>query len=131
MDKAQLARPLRVFIVEDSPLVRDRIEAVLREIPGVQTVGHAEGAPDAVRAVLEAHPDVVLLDLRLREGNGMEVLSALRSGAPDIEVYVCSNFAAEPYRGMALRLGAREVFDKSTEFARVREAIARRAAGSH
>ncbi len=123
--------PLRVFLVEDSPEVLQRIQTDLALIPGLSTIGHADTAADAIREVLAAHPDVVLLDLRLREGNGLEVLRALHAGAPEIDVYLCSSYAAEPYRSMALRLGARGVFDKSTEFARVREALARRAAKLH
>jgi DNA-binding NarL/FixJ family response regulator len=122
---------LRVFLVEDSELIRARIRAELATIPGLRTVGHADTAADAIRDVLAQHPDVVLLDLRLREGTGMDVLRALHASAPEIDVYLCSSYAAEPYRGMALRLGARAVFDKSTEFGRVKETLARRAASLH
>ena len=123
--------PLRVFLVEDSPEVLERIQADLALIPGLSTIGHADTAADAIREVLAAHPDVVLLDLRLREGTGMDVLRALHASAPEIDVYLCSSYAAEPFRGMALRLGAREVFDKSTEFGRIKEVLARRAAAFH
>jgi len=123
--------PLRVFLVDDSELVRGRIRAELADIPDLQAIGCADTAADAVRDVLATHPDVVLLDLHLREGNGLDVLRALHAGAPEIDVYLCSNYANEPFRGMALRLGAREVFDKSTEFGRVKETLARRAASLH
>lgn len=122
---------LRVFLVEDSELIRARIRAELATIPGLQTVGFAETAADAISEILAAHPDVVLLDLRLREGTGMDVLRALHAGAPEVDVYLCSSYAGEPYRGMALRLGARDVFDKSTEFGRVKEVLAHRAANLH
>jgi len=122
---------LRVFLVEDSPEVLQRIQTDLALIPGLSTVGHADTAADAIREVLATHPDVVLLDLRLREGTGMDVLRALHASAPEIDVYLCSSYAAEPYRGMALRLGARGVFDKSTEFGCVKETLARRAASLH
>jgi len=123
--------PLRVFLVEDSELVRQRIEAELASIPGLLAVGHAASADEAIDAILLAHPDVVLLDLRLRAGNGMNVLRALHASAPEIDVYLCSSYAGEPYRGMALRLGAAGVFDKSTEFDRVKEVLALRAASLH
>lgn len=131
MQAQAIQAPLRVFLVEDSELIRARIRAELATIPGLRTIGYADTAVDAIREVLAQHPDVVLLDLRLREGTGMEVLRALRASAPEIDVYLCSSYAGEPYRGMALRLGAREVFDKSTEFGRVKEALARRAASLH
>lgn len=131
MQAQAIHAPLRVFLVEDSPEVLERIEADLALIPGLSTVGHADTAADAITEVLASHPDVVLLDLRLREGTGMDVLRALHASAPEIDVYLCSSYAAEPYRAMALRLGARDVFDKSTEFGRVKEVLARRAASLH
>lgn len=131
MQAQAIHAPLRVFLVEDSPEVLERIQADLALIPGVSAIGHADTAADAITEVLATHPDIVLLDLRLREGNGLEVLRALHASAPEIDVYLCSSYAAEPYRGMALRLGARDVFDKSTEFARVKEVLARRAASLH
>lgn len=131
MQAQAIHAPLRVFLVEDSELIRARVRAELATIPGLRTVGHADTAADAIRDVLAQHPDVVLLDLRLREGTGMDVLRALHASAPEIDVYLCSSYATEPYRGMALRLGARDVFDKSTEFGRVKETLARRAASLH
>lgn len=131
MQAQAIHAPLRVFLVEDSADVLERIEADLARIPGLSTIGHAATAADAIREVLATHPDVVLLDLRLRQGTGMDVLRALHASAPEIDVYLCSSYAGEPYRAMALRLGAREVFDKSTEFSLVRETLARRAASHH
>ncbi|MDA8107350.1 MAG: response regulator [Betaproteobacteria bacterium] len=119
---------LRVFVVEDSPLVLERIEAMLASIDGAQTAGHAGRADEAVRAILAAHPDAVVLDLKLAEGSGFDVLRAVRAQAPDIEFFMLSNFASEPYRRLAARLGAAHFFDKSTEFERVREVLTARAA---
>jgi len=120
-----------VYLVEDSPAVRERVRSLLEEIPGVSAAGYADTAPDAIRGVVEAQPDVVLLDMQLRQGSGLDVLRALREQAPGVEVYMLTNFAAEPFRSAAKRLGARDVFDKSTEFGQVRELIARRAGIPH
>jgi DNA-binding NarL/FixJ family response regulator len=56
------------------------------------------------------------------------VLRAVHRAAPEIDVYMLSNFVSEPYRRLAERLGARDFFDKSKEFERVRDTVARRAA---
>ena len=69
----------------------------------------------------------MLLDINLAEGSGFDVLRAVRAEAPEIEFYVLSNFVALPYRDLAERLGARQFFDKSKEFPRMRELIAQRA----
>jgi len=117
-------------VVEDSPLVRERLEAMIA-LAGAATAGHASGAAAATRAILEARPEVVLLDVQLAEGSGFDVLRAIRTQAPEIDVYMVSNFAADPYRQLAERLGARGFFDKSSEFGRIRDVVAQRAAARH
>ena len=114
-----------VYLVEDSPLVSERLLEMFESVPGVRVTGRAAGADEAIREILAARPDVVVLDIRLAQGSGFDVLRTLHDRAPEIEVYMLSGFATEPYRHLAARLGARGFFDKSTEFARVRDAVAR------
>jgi DNA-binding NarL/FixJ family response regulator len=119
---------VRVFLVEDSPLVCERLEALLASVAGAITIGRAAGADEAVRAILSSRPDAVVLDLKLAQGSGFDVLRAVREQAPEIDVYVLTNHADEPYRRRAERLGARGFFDKTVEFERVRDTLAARAA---
>jgi DNA-binding NarL/FixJ family response regulator len=118
---------MQIFIVEDSPAIRERLIEMLDAVPGADVIGQAVAADAAIRHILEQRPDVVLCDLHLAEGSGFDVLRAVRPQAPDIDFYMLSNFAADPYRQLAGKLGACEFFDKSREFVRVRELIARRA----
>lgn len=111
-----------VFLVEDSALLRGRIESMLAGV--ARCTGAAVGAADAIAAILADPPDAVVLDLMLFESSGIDVLRALRARAPWIAVYVLTNHPAAHYRRVALGLGARGFFDKSTEFSRVRDAIA-------
>jgi two-component system response regulator DevR len=119
---------MQVFLVEDSPLIRERLVALLAGVPGTEVSGHASDANAAIRQILATMPDVVVLDLALANGSGFDVLRAVHPEAPHIDFYMLSNFASYPYRQLADRLGARGFFDKSTEFERVREVIAQRAA---
>lgn len=123
--------PQTIFVVEDSPLVRERLLEMLDAVPGARVVGLATRADEAIHDILAEHPDIVLLDLRLAQGNGFDVLRALREAAPDIDCYMLSSFASEPYRRLAARLGARDFFDKTTEFERVRDLIAARSVTRH
>jgi len=125
------AQPMNVFLVEDSAQVVQRLEELLGAIRGVRTVGSAGRADEAIREVLTLRPDAVLCDISLAQGTGFDVLRALHEQAPDVEVYMLSNFATEPYRRIAARLGARDFFDKSTELERMRDAVAARAASHH
>ena len=106
----------------------DRLTALLGALPDTLIVGHASGADEAVCAILAARPDVVVLDLKLAQGTGFDILTELHGKAPGIDCYMLSNFSSEPYRRQAARLGAQGFFDKSSEFERVRDAVARRAA---
>ncbi|HEU4350784.1 MAG TPA: response regulator transcription factor [Burkholderiales bacterium] len=114
---------MKVFLVEDAPLLRERLEAMLSAIPGVQTVGYAAGADAAVEGILGAGADAVVLDIQLTQGNGFDVLRALQSRAPQVAVYVLTNFATEGYRKAAERLGARGFFDKSNDIGLLRAAL--------
>jgi DNA-binding NarL/FixJ family response regulator len=120
---------MNIFLVEDSQPVRARLATMLDAIPGATVVGEAADADSAIREILASRPDVVMLDLGLAGGSsGFDVLRAVRPQAPDIDFYMLSNFAADPYRQLAERLGACNFFDKSRELERVRELIAQRAA---
>ena len=119
---------MQVFLVEDSPIVGERIEALLAEVPGIQIVGRAAGAATAIRDILDLRPDLVVLDVQLAEGSGFDVLRALHARAPELDVIMLTNYSADPYRQIAERFGARAFFDKSKEFECVRDVVALRAA---
>jgi len=118
---------MEIFLVEDSAMVRERLQRLLAEVPGAHIGGHATQARAAIRDILAQKPDVVVLDLKLDEGSGFDVLKEVHEREPGIDIYMLSNFASEPYRRYALRLGAVDFFDKSSEFERVRDVIAKRA----
>jgi DNA-binding NarL/FixJ family response regulator len=119
--------PVRVFIVEDSPLIRKRIIDNLRAIGGFIVVGFAESEDDAVAAITETEPDVIVTDIRLKEGNGIEVVRQVRQAslgsAP--KIYVLSNYASPEYRHECELVGADAFFDKSGEYDRFLDALQR------
>lgn len=118
----------KVFIVEDSPLVLKRLAARIDTLPDTRVVGHAAGALEAVRAIVSKKPDVVVIDLKLAQGTGFDVLIELHEKAPGIDLYMLSNHSAGYFRRQAEWLGARGFFDKTTQFESVYEVLAARAA---
>ncbi|MEW5864286.1 MAG: response regulator [Pseudomonadota bacterium] len=120
---------MRVFLVEDSPVLLGRLQAMIASIPGAQLMGHADTAPAAVQAIRAAPPDVVVLDLRLAQGSGFDVLRAI-ANLPGLAVYVLSNFSGTADRRAAARLGAAAFFDKTTEFEAFAAALRARAASA-
>jgi DNA-binding NarL/FixJ family response regulator len=115
---------MKVFLVEDSALLRSRLETLLAAIPGARTVGYAAGANDAVQAILAQRPDVVVLDIHLEQGNGFDVLQALQNAALPTRVFVLTNYPNDAYRRKAHSLGAQGFFDKSKELEALRSALA-------
>ena len=120
----------KVFLVDDSAMVRQRLAEMLAGVPEVSVVGQAAGADEAIRRILDVKPDMVLLDLSLWQGSGFDVLRAVHAKEPGIDIYMLSNFCSEPYRQHAAELGACDFFDKTNEFGRVRDVVAQRAADS-
>lgn len=118
------ANEMNVFVVEDAPEVRKRLVAIVRAIPGIAVIGEAESVRGAVDGVLASAADVMLLDLQLSGGSGLDVLAAVKPQRPALYVIVLSNFSNEQqYRDASLAAGADVVLDKTKEFGRVREIL--------
>lgn len=110
---------MNVFVIEDAPQVRKRIVAMLRTIDGVDVVGEAATVRDGVAGVLASGARILLLDLQLEDGNGLEVLAAVKPQRPDLRVVVLSNLANQQYREASALAGADVFLDKSNEFSRL------------
>ena len=111
---------MRVFLVEDSPLIRKRIVDSLDSIGGFEVIGFAESEDDAVDAIVDARPDVIITDIRLKRGNGIEVVRQVRRtpGAARPKIFVLSNYAYPEYKRECELVGADDFFDKSSEYDR-------------
>jgi len=110
---------MRVLIADDSQVVTERLRNMLSELKGVEIAGHAGTVPEALHAVRSLRPDVVLLDLQMPGGRGMDVLKTIRREQPGLTVIVLTNQSHSQYRKKCLDNGARSFFDKSTEFQQV------------
>jgi DNA-binding NarL/FixJ family response regulator len=112
-----LTLPLRTFIVEDSPVIRENLVATLEEMLPVQVVGTAEDEAAAVRWFSDPANECELgiIDIFLKRGTGLGVLKAARSARHRAKLVVLSNYATPDVRRTCLELGADEVFDKSND----------------
>ena len=108
---------LRTFFVEDNPTIRDNLIATMAELADVEAVGVAETEADAVRW-LSHNPDawdLVIVDLFLREGSGLGIVTSLQHRPPQKKLLVLSTYATADIRQRCLELSADAVFDKSNE----------------
>jgi DNA-binding NarL/FixJ family response regulator len=121
---------LKVLIADDSTLLRERLVGLICEIEGVEVVGQAGNAPEALEAIRQSKPDAVILDIRMPGGNGIQVLEALKKSSMEPVVIVLTAFPYPQYRKKCLQAGAKYFFDKSTEFEQVAEVIEQLASAS-
>lgn len=115
---------MRVFIIDDSAIVRERLLALLSEVEGIEFAGHAGDAFSAIDRVRQAKPDVVILDIQMPgSASGIYALERIRSERPAPLVIMLTNYSYPQYRKRCAGAGAAFFFDKSTEFERVAEVL--------
>ena len=130
-DNAGMDTRTQVFIVDDSESIRRRLTEMLERAGGIDIVGEAATAGDAIDGILGKHPHSVLLDLNLGGRTGMDVMRAVRPQAPDIAFVVLTNHAEPQYRKACAKAGAAYFLDKSADLDRVPAVIAEIAASRH
>ena len=116
---------VRVFIVDDSAIIRERLNTILSELKGIEIIGQAKGSTEAEEAIPKLKPDVVILDIRMHGGNGIEVLKNIKKDKNSPLVIMLTNYPYPQYRKKCKDAGANFFFDKSTEFEKVIEVFKR------
>lgn len=109
--------PLRVYFVEDNAVIRDRLIVTLNEWVGITVAGHAEGeqAGSAWLTRADSVWDLAIVDLFLKQGNGLGVLQACRARRAPRKVVVLTNYVTPDVRARCHAMGADAFFDKSSE----------------
>src|SRR4051812_12788530 len=98
--------PVRVFLVDDHEIVRRGVAEVLEEDPGITVAGEAGSVAEALARVPAVRPDVVVVDMRLPDGNGAEVCRRLRDRVPAVRCLVLTSYADPEAVAAAARSGA-------------------------
>jgi len=118
--------PKKVLIADDSHIVRERLVSLLSDLPGVDIVAEAQTAFEAIQSIRRLKPAVVILDISMPGGSGIQVLETIRKEKPVPLIIMLTNFTHEPYRQRCFKLGADYFFDKSTEFEKVKDVLENR-----
>jgi DNA-binding NarL/FixJ family response regulator len=121
--------PVSVLVVDDQQLIREGIASLLSIQPGIAVVGTAADGRDAVDKALSLAPDVVLMDVRMPELDGICAAAVLRERAPGCRVVMLTTFDDEEYVVRALRAGAHGYLLKDRPAAELAEAVRLAAAG--
>ena len=117
--------PLRVFVAEDSPLVRAAVVDMIASIAGVEIVGFSGDGLEALAFLQKTPPDVLVLDIRMPGKSGIDVLQEVKRTYPGITVIVLTNYPYPPYRKKCLEFGADYFFEKAMDFDKVIDVLTR------
>ncbi|HKJ01869.1 MAG TPA: response regulator transcription factor [Longimicrobiales bacterium] len=112
---------MRVMVVDDATLIRQRMLAAFLKAPEVSAVSEATSGEEALALTDGFNPDVVLLDLMLPGMSGLEVLEVLTKRHPTTKVLVFTNYPYPAFRRRCLELGAAHFLGKSTDVEHVLE----------
>ncbi len=114
---------MRVLIADDSEALVQRLVTNLAKLDGIEIVGHAETVAEAAEGVRNLRPDVVILDIRMPGGSGIDVLDGMKRDRVTPTVIVLTNYDYPQYRKKCLQSGASFFFDKSAEFEKVAQVL--------
>ena len=115
---------MKVLIVDDSKVVRERLVVMLSELEEIEIIGQAEDAFSALDIIPILKPDVVILDIHMPGSvTGIYVLERIRSQRNPPEIVMLTNYSSEQYRKRCLESGAAFFIDKSIEFESVPEVM--------
>jgi len=123
------ARPIRVLIVEDHPVLRGVVRLACEASPSLEVVGEEEDGVAAVEACLSLEPDVIVLDLSLPGIDGLEVVRRLRAAGSDVKVLVLTGRTDEQTVFESIRAGVDGYLEKTTGVRLIADALVRVGAG--
>lgn len=110
---------MNVLIVDDSQVIQDSLTNMLSLIDGIKIIAKAEDVQNAISAARELKPEVLILDIRIHGGSGIDVLKEVKKEEPSPKVIMLTNYPYIQYKKKCFEEGADFFLDKSTEFAEI------------
>jgi DNA-binding NarL/FixJ family response regulator len=115
----------RILLIENSEMVGTRILGLLATIPSLELLGQSKTIKKGLQVCELTNPDIVLLDINLPDGSGISLIGELKRRWPQICIIMLTNSSNEFYRNKCAELGAEFFLDKTTDFPRIVEIVAR------
>jgi DNA-binding NarL/FixJ family response regulator len=114
---------MKLLIVDDSKVIRDRLRAMLYDVENVEVIGEAANYCDAMNAISTTFPGIVILDINMPGKNGLDLLLELKTMINPPVAIMMSNYSDIYYRNLCEKMGADYFFDKSTEFEKIPDVL--------
>jgi DNA-binding NarL/FixJ family response regulator len=110
---------MKIVIADDSSLMRDRIKSLLNNINNISMVYEAKNGLEALQLIMEKEPDLAILDIRMPEMNGIEVLIKIRELKMKTKVCILTSYPYPQYRKRCLEAGADYFLSKTEDFEQI------------
>jgi DNA-binding NarL/FixJ family response regulator len=117
------SKKARIFIVDDHPLVREMLSNLIRQTPDLIVCGEAEDGKSALQEIARSSADLVIVDLSLGNGSGIDLIRSIRSLFPEVDVIVLSMHDERVYAERSIRAGARGYIMKRESTKKIIDAI--------
>jgi two-component system response regulator DevR len=114
---------MKVLIADDSIPVRERLVGIISEVEGVNIVGQAENTIETMLLTKELNPDLIVLDLRIPGGTGMDIIDDIKKINPMIIIIILTNYHFLEYRQKCMKEGADYFFSISDEYEKVIDVV--------
>ena len=110
---------MRVLIADDSQVVRERLIEMLNDFQGIDSIQQTVDVLQTIQTFRKNHPDVLILDISMPDGNGIDVLKNIQKDKSDTTIIILTNYPYAQYEKICRDLGASYFFDKSNEYENV------------
>ncbi len=114
---------MKLYIVEDSAIIRGRILSMISPLEHVEISGFSGFVSESIEEIKERKPDIIILDIRLNGGSGIDILTEIKNELPDSKIIMLTNYSYPQYRKKCFELGADYFFDKSKDFEKIVDVI--------
>lgn len=107
---------MKILIVDDSPLIRDRLDQAISPIESITSIDHASNGREALILFWYMQPDIVILDIAMPKKSGIDVLDTIKHKRPATKVIILTNYPSDQFRKICSGLGADYFFNKAEDF---------------
>lgn len=114
---------LKILIIDDSKIIRDRIAEKLQPLGDVIKILQADNYRHALKLIISSPPEIIILDIQLKDGDGMDLLNIIKSRAPNTHVIILTNYPFPAFKEYCTKYGAEYFFDKSNDFEKLQVAV--------
>jgi DNA-binding NarL/FixJ family response regulator len=114
---------MTIIIADDSSILRKSLKSLFSDCRDINIIGEAENGTDAVQIILEKKPDLAIVDVRMPELNGIEVLMKVRAKGSKTKICILTNHTYRQYREKSMAEGAFHFFDKNKDIQLMKDII--------